>query len=79
MSTRLQISFTDHIIRYADADGWCLNRDLKDWLDERGIKYDFNYTYENVTKGNGCSHVSIRFFLDFEDTNDAIMFRIRWR
>ena len=77
--TRIKLSITDYIRAYSGNDYWSLDYDVEEWLEECEIKYNFHYTYETITnETTGCSHITCRFYLDFEDPNDAIMFRIRW-
>jgi hypothetical protein len=70
----LRLTLFTHIHLKPGDDTWSLSEEIEEWLEERNIVYNFNYSYVQRPGGS----VFINFYIDFEDPNDAIMFKIVW-
>ncbi len=54
-----------------------LNPVVKEWLDQRNIKYDDYALHEQRDLGEGL-HTYLIFYIDIWDDNSAMLFKLTW-
>jgi hypothetical protein len=78
MIERYYLSIFKHVCNYEERDTWSLYKDIEAWLEDEEIKYDFQFEYMKHTNAKNNNTMAIHFYIDFEDSSDAVKFHLIW-